>query len=375
MGPYLQGQGWEVDIVAPRADGCSDATIGEVPIHRVSGVRALRALATRRHWEAIIATTPPGWQALQGALVARLVGIPLIIDARDSWAAGEVSAGMYAQGSPKWLVVHTIEGMLYRLASGVTHVTPRGMDHMRTRFPVLRRRAFALVPNGIEPRLFHTEEARRTALRSSLGIGANQPVLCYNGTFGRRPDEQLYRILEAWVGQCDGHLLLVSFLDERTTGAFALFRDWVRKQGYEERVHIFMDVPHEQVCSYLVAADVGLNVENLGYDASWPIKTFEYAACGVVNACLCPRGDLSDLIDRHQLGRWTDDVETYPTMVVNLGTDLATLRRIGAHSAQVAASSFGRERANAQMLALLQEVTGRTAAVPQFHLEHGAPSW
>jgi glycosyltransferase involved in cell wall biosynthesis len=105
-----------------------------------------------RRVDLVWGTTPPIFQGPTAWLLARLKGVPFLLEVRDLWPAFAVAVGVLKNK----LLIRLSEGLerfLYRHADQVVvnspgfipHVTERGVQHV------------ALVPNGADPEMFDPE--------------------------------------------------------------------------------------------------------------------------------------------------------------------------------------------------------------------------
>jgi glycosyltransferase involved in cell wall biosynthesis len=114
-------------------------------------------------------------------------------------------------------------------------------------------------------------------LREELGIGADPPILLYQGSI--QENRGIEPAIEAVTLIDDAVLVVIGYGYHR--GALEAM---VAKRGLSERVRFFGPVPNRELIRYSASADVGLcNIVNssLSYYTSLPNKLFEYIMAGI----------------------------------------------------------------------------------------------
>jgi glycosyltransferase involved in cell wall biosynthesis len=114
-------------------------------------------------------------------------------------------------------------------------------------------------------------------LRNELGIGADTPILLYQGSI--QENRGIEPAIDAITLLADAVLVVVGYGYHRPT----LEAD-VKSRGLEDRVKFFGPIPNDELLGWTAAADIGLcNIVNssLSYYTSLPNKLFEYAMAGL----------------------------------------------------------------------------------------------
>lgn len=152
--------------------------------------RALAA-SSRRRWSVVLATTSPPTAALIGHVVARRLGIPLVIDFRDAWT------GYYAaprRPAPLAALERRLEAHIVRSAAAITRVSGTYLQALIHRLDARRLPPVHEIPNGYDdddftgvvpaalPRfsIVHTGQLRRTLQplwRSLAVLQEREPTL------------------------------------------------------------------------------------------------------------------------------------------------------------------------------------------------------
>jgi glycosyltransferase involved in cell wall biosynthesis len=129
--------------------------------------------------DVVVATSPPLFTGLTGAVLARMNRAPFVLDIRDLWPAAAEALGQISSG---WMGKGAIaaEQWLYRQATVVAAVTPSFCEHIdaiRGKPP-----GTVLIPNGTLEFFFEVEPDR--AMRSELGAKGDEFLTTFAGTHG-----------------------------------------------------------------------------------------------------------------------------------------------------------------------------------------------
>jgi glycosyltransferase involved in cell wall biosynthesis len=129
--------------------------------------------------DVVIATSPQFFCGWAGVWVARLRGIPLILEVRDLWPESIVAVG--AMGAGRWLrFFEWLEKRMYAAASRIVTVGAGYRDRLTDRGVSADR--IDIVPNGVD-RNFFSDRGGGAALRAKFELG--EAFVCsYIGTIG-----------------------------------------------------------------------------------------------------------------------------------------------------------------------------------------------
>lgn len=258
--------------------------------------QGLRLLREIRH-EAIIATAPPFSSFLVGALLSRLMGLPLLLDYRDEW---DLSSA-YSENRRADLLSRIIQGAMQRRVvrrAGSLVATTRSsadaLDGVRRRAGAWAR--VSCIYNGFDP-----EDLPRAPAPPRPG----KYQLAYVGTLWNLTD----------VGPLvDAILLLARGRPELAARLELVFagRRTAPQQQHLERLrgmpcqlieHPYLD--HRRAVEMAQAAD-GLCVllaDLPGAGRVVPAKVFEYMATGRPILALAPEGELRDILAHYPAAR------------------------------------------------------------------------
>jgi glycosyltransferase involved in cell wall biosynthesis len=238
-------------------------------------------------------TSPPLLQVASAWAIARLRKAPIVFEVRDLWPAFAVAAGVLR--SP----------ILIRLSQGLEDFLYRRVDHLIVNspgfIPHLRHHGVAdakvtLIPNGVDPSLFHPT-ADGGAFRRSHGLEGRFLVL-YAGAHGMSND--LGVVLEA-----------ARRLGQEDPIAFVLVGDGKEKASLMRQaeamglrnVRFLPPVAKHEIPEVMAAADCGLAIlKPLSlYATTYPNKVFDYMAAGRP-VLLAIEGVIRDVVEQEGAG-------------------------------------------------------------------------
>jgi glycosyltransferase involved in cell wall biosynthesis len=215
-------------------------------------------------------TSPPIFQAVTAWALARLKGVPLLLEIRDLWPAFAVQVGVLRQPllirASQWL-----EQFLYRHADEVVVNSPGFVTHVTER----GARSVTLVPNGADPQMFDPG-ADGAAFRQRYHLG-ERFVALYAGAHGMSND--LGVLLQA-----------ADLLKDRPDIRLVFLGDGKEKPALQaqalamglENVCFAPPVAKEQMSDALAAADACIAILRSIplYATVYPNKVFDYMAAG-----------------------------------------------------------------------------------------------
>ncbi|MBB1514780.1 glycosyltransferase family 4 protein [Tessaracoccus sp. MC1679] len=283
-------EGWEASFIASNVSHytgkpytTTDRRFILVPIPVYSGNGVMRMLGwgifaaqatvvgCTRPADAVYGSSPQLLSALAGLLIARLKGVPFVMEVRDLWPESIVAMGHLEEGSVVHRMLVALEGYLYRGASRIVVVTPGWEDHFEA-FGVDRSRVIA-VPNGTEASDFEVTQSR-DELRRRYGISGYTAV--YAGAHG--PANRVDLTMDAAEALPDVNFLMIG------SGARKQWAiDEARRRGLGN-IEFRDPIPKSELPGLLRACDVGLHViaplKVLDKGMS-PNKLFDYLAAGL----------------------------------------------------------------------------------------------
>lgn len=227
---------------------------------------------TRRP-DIVVATSPQFLTAVAGYVVARLKGVPFVLEVRDLWPASIVDVGAMRAGSPVVRALVAAEKFLYRHADHIVVVTDSFVDVIAAHG--IPREKISVIKNGVDLEMFRPGPTAN-AVRERLGL-RDKFVAAYIGTHGMA--HGLGTILEA-----------AALLRHDDRYRFLLIGDGAEKLALQQRAAaegltnvLFLDqLPHEAIPEHIRAADVTLVLlRDLAlFRSVIPSKIFEFMGAG-----------------------------------------------------------------------------------------------
>lgn len=263
-----------VDVIRPWtsawAAGLRSSFAGRVVGFVAFGASAFFAGLRVRGVDVVWGTTPPIFQAPAAWLLARLKGVPFVLEVRDLWPEFAVALGVLRNRAAV-RAAKALERFLYRRAAVVVVNSPGFEDHVRTE----GARAVTLVANGADPAPFLRTDRERRAWRRRLGW-EDRFVVLYAGAHGVPNDLEVVLDAAGAAGRGDE---LFAF-----AGA-GRDLDRLRRLARERRLEnvCFLGPrPKSQMPGLLAAADacVAILKPLPQFATTYPNKVFDYMAAG-----------------------------------------------------------------------------------------------
>ena len=299
-------------------------------------------------------TSPPIFQAVTAWLLARLKGVPFVLEVRDLWPSFAIAVGVLRNRAiialSEWL-----ERFLYRHADRIIVNSPGYIQHVRDR----SGRLVDLIPNGTDTGMFDPGN-RNQALRDRLGLG-DKFVVLYAGAHGMSNDL--------------GIVLLASHQLRDQANIFFLFigdgkeKPALQKQASDMglmNILFLPPVPKAEISSYLAAADacIAILMPLEEYKTTYPNKVFDYMAAGRP-VLLAIDGVIREVVEGASAGIFVPPGN--PTVLAHavlvLAGDPEKSRSLGMNGRVCVEQHFDRPRLALQLSRLFIEVAGRSGSV------------
>jgi glycosyltransferase involved in cell wall biosynthesis len=290
-------------------------------------------------------TTPPIFQAPTAWLLARLKGVPFLLEVRDLWPAFAVAVGVLKNKS----LIRLSEGLerfLYRHADHVVVNSPGFIKHVQAR----GARKVSLVPNGANPEMFDPQ-SQGIAFRKKFGF-EDCFVLLYAGAHGISND--LDMVLDA-ADQLRGapsiRVVLVGSGKEKSR-----LRAEADQRGLEN-LNFLPPVPKTEMPEVLAGADACLAILKPieMYKTTYPNKVFDYMAAGRP-VILAIDGVIREVVEEAQAGVFVPpgDPAALADSIEMLANNPEKCRTMGMNGRKFVESRFSRD-AFAQKFGLILE--------------------
>ncbi len=267
-----------------------DEQCGWIPFAFVQGLRIVRREGVR----VLYTNGPPHSCHLVGAMLARVTGLPWVMDLRDPWSRRPWLSETERR-SLRHNAICQMESRCVRRAFRVVLNTPRMRDEFRAFYRDEPPGKFVCIPNACDP----------------VEIPADTPA---NGVFTLAHTGALYKRRDP-----QGLLRAVAMLRDRGEigpETFALYLvgphssylrvpETVRELNLEGLVHVVPPVEHLESLRYLARSHVLVLIQP-DTDLQVPAKVFEYMLFHKPILALAGEGALKDLMESFGLGPVAD---------------------------------------------------------------------
>ena len=278
-------------------------------------------------------TSPPIFQGVTAWLLARLKGVPLVLEVRDLWPAFAVEVGVLRQPllirASEWL-----EAFLYRHADRMMINSPGFREHIQAR----GGKAIELIPNGADPGMFNPGD-RGTAFRQKHSL-EGKFVALYAGAHGMSND--LGVLLDA-AEKLQGHPEIAIVLLGDGKEKPALIESATRRQL--DNVHFVASVPKTEMAEALAASDACIAILKpvLLYGTVYPNKVFDYMAAGRP-VILAIDGVIREVVETAQAGIFSPpgDADKLAEALLSLSQDPETAQAMGKRGRAYVEAHFDR---------------------------------
>ncbi|WP_405234279.1 glycosyltransferase family 4 protein [Lentisalinibacter salinarum] len=298
--------------------------------------------------DVILSTSPHLFIPVAGVFAAMSRRVPHVFEIRDLWPASLVATGAMSR-SRILQGLEKLELWLYRRSERVMTLTPSFKRDLVSRG--VSDGKIDVVVNGANLDLFRPMEVKDAEIVSRYGL-EDRFVVGYLGTIG------LAHGLENVVAAAE-HLrdTDVCFFFVGVGAAKRTLEEMVAKKGLSNVVFAPRQLKEDMPRFWSVC---DLSLIHLKDDPVFgtviPSKIFESMAVGVAALYCVPRGDGSDIVEKHQTGLVVPPMnpEKLAEAVMSLRNDEA-LRRKFAESSKAAAGKFSRHKQAEASLAVLRQ--------------------
>ena len=297
-------------------------------------------------------TTPPIFQGPTAWLLARLKGVPFLLEVRDLWPAFAVAVGVL-QNKTLIRLSEWLERFLYRHADQVMVNSPGFIEHVRSR----GAKQIALIPNGADPAMFDPED-RGTTFRKTWGLEDDFVVL-YAGAHGMSNDLDV--VLSAAEKLQDLEQVRIVLLGDGKEKPHLM--ETAREKGLENVVFI-PPVPKTEMKDALAAADVCLAILKPieMYKTTYPNKVFDYMAAGRP-VLLAIDGVIRQVIEEADAGIAVPpgDPDALAIAIRELLTNPGKCRKMGMNGRDAIETNYSRVKLANEFTVLLKSMRRRNA--------------
>lgn len=243
--------------------------------------------------DAVYGSSPHLLAPLAGLIIAKIKGIPFVLEVRDLWPQVLVDMGQLSEGSGLHRLLTSLENLLYRRAALIVVLATGARDELVSRG--IPSSQIVYLPNGADPEDFRPS-APREQLRETYGFTRFTAV--YAGAHG--PANGLELLLEAASSAADLPIDIVL-----VGGGVSKDRLVQLSRELDLKNVRFMDpIPKTEMPDILSAADLGLHIladVKLFQSSVSPNKLFDYMAAGLPVLTNSP-GVVADIVESSRCG-------------------------------------------------------------------------
>jgi len=295
-------------------------------------------------------TSPPIFQGLTAWMLARVKRASFLFEVRDLWPKFAVAVGVLRNPLlirlSEWL-----ERFLYARAERVMVNSPGFVGHVKGRGA---KRA-ELIPNGADASMFDPNDEGAEFRR--VHRLEDKFVVMYAGAHGMSND--LGVVLESAALLAKNPKIQIVFLGDGKEKPALQSRAAEMKLP---NVTFLPPVPKSEMPGALAAADACLAILKPleEYKTTYPNKVFDYMAAGRPVA-LAIDGVIRDVVETAGCGYFAEpgNPTALAEAIARLADDKAASRRMGLNGRKYLETNFSRERIAAQLVQLLEEMSGR----------------
>lgn len=252
-----------------------------------SGVRQIRA----KQVDMLIATGPPFTSLLAGAILARITGVPLILDYRDPWTGYMWPKKKFT--NPTWH--RRLETWVVHQAAGLVFVTQTMSEAFNSQFSGWLDKPIRVITNGFLPS--PTSDAQKNS-----GTGGRKKKIIYAGNFyGERSIGLLLEPLLLLIQQGKVQKYEVEVVVFGNLPPSDLTKIHAHDAGALVQRHD--PVPHEKIMEELRQGDVLYLVSGRDVSYALPYKIFDYLAAKRPILAVAPRhSEVERFMAEHRCG-------------------------------------------------------------------------
>lgn len=294
-------------------------------------------------------TSPPIFQAVSAALLARWRRVPFLLEVRDLWPYFAVASGVLRSTLvirlSRWL-----ERQLYRAADVVVVNSPGFVQHVSAR----GAKRVELIPNGVDCEAFIDADIVGD-IRGQLGIN-NGFLVLYAGAHGLSNDLiTVLRAAEELKSDPGIHIVLVGAGKEKAN-LIAQAQAWELTQ-----VHFIDPVPKQRMPEVLAQADAGLAILMAidAYKTTYPNKIFDYMAASLPVLCAID-GVIRDVIEKGQAGLYVEpgNPSALADSILQLAADRASVKQMGEAGRRWVCARYDRSNLASDFAVIMEDMVG-----------------
>ena len=292
-------------------------------------------------------TTPPIFQGPTAWLLARLKGVPFLLEVRDLWPAFAVAVGVLKN---KFLIriSEWLERFLYKHADQVMVNSPGFIDHVQSR----GADQVTLIPNGADPDMFNPA-TKGQSFREQHGL-IGKFVVLYAGAHGMSNDLDV--VLETAAHLKDKEHIRIVLLG---SGKEKPRLQSIAREQELDNVLFIPPMPKLAMSQALAAADACLAILKPieMYKTTYPNKVFDYMAAGRA-VILAIDGVIREVVEAADAGIAVapGDPEALSDAILTLANNPERCQEFGKNGRKMVETQFSRETLADNFTALLESM-------------------
>lgn len=295
--------------------------------------------------ELVWGTSPPIFQAVSAALLAKWRQVPFVLEVRDLWPYFAIASGVLRSklliGMSNWL-----ERRLYQAADVVVVNSPGFSEYVSQR----GAKRVEVIPNGVDCNTDLAVEVKED-LREQLGIQESF-IVVYAGAHGLSND--LVTVLKAGAllkAREDIQLVLIGAGKEK---ANLVARTQAEKLT---NVHFVDPVPKMHMPAILAQANAGLAILMAidAYKTTFPNKVFDYMAAGLPVLCAID-GVIREVVEQGAAGVFVEpgNPEALAQSIRMLAEDRERATKMGANGRRWVCDHYDRSALANDLATIMQ---------------------
>lgn len=308
--------------------------------------------------DVVIATSPQLLVGLAGWWVAKLKGVPFVLEVRDLWPESLAAVGVGGANSMLHRSIGRLAAFLYRRADQIVVVTPAFRERLMRDWQVPAEK-LSLVQNGVETALFSPRHAD-PQLRSELSAG-NKFVVSFIGTLGLA--HGLETLIDA-AERLHREAPDVSFMILGEGADRRRIVDLARSRRLNN-VRFIPQQPRERIPAYICASDACLVLlrKSEVFETVVPTKMLEFMSCARP-VILGVKGQAQQILEDARGGICVDpgNAETLCAAILRLRRNEPLQNELGRNGREYIVQRLSRERTAADYLEVLNAVLGEDCA-------------
>ena len=292
-------------------------------------------------------TTPPIFQAPTAWLLARLKGVPFLLEVRDLWPAFAVGVGVLK--NPFLIKISEgLERFLYRRADQVVVNSPGFIQHVSER----GAKTVSLVPNGADPDMFDPS-ATGEQFRKKFGL-TDCFVVLYAGAHGMSNDlDVVLDAADLLRDEPSIRIVLVGSGKEKPR-----LREEADQRGLDN-VLFLPPVPKVDMPGTLAGADACLAILKPieMYKTTYPNKVFDYMAASRP-VILAIDGVIRTVVEGAQAGVFVQpgDPQALAETIRQMANNPEKCRKMGMNGRILIETQFSRDDFAQKFASILDEM-------------------